>query len=69
MQTSRDRIAAPAKLPTGVQGGQNHLYSGALFHGVIINRNPTPVIGHPDAPIFSNDHIDLITMPGESLVN
>ena len=69
VQTTRDLIRIIIKFTTGMQLCHNNFSRRNTFFFVHINRDTTTVITNRHRPIIVNDHINMVGMTGQSLVN
>ena len=69
MQTAGDLVAAVAELAARVQHGQRERDRRDLLLGVQVDREASPVVGHPDAVARQQRHRDQVGVPGQRLVD
>ena len=62
-------IALAAELTAGMQDGQNDLYRGHFFFGVLIDGNAAAVVGNRDGIILMDGHVDFGAEPRKGLVD
>src|SRR5260221_1375921 len=70
MEASRRLLAAGIELSTGVQGRKDDLEGGPLVLGMLVDRDPAPVVDDGDAgPVLVKGHDDLRRVPVHRFVD
>ncbi len=69
VQTSRDRVAGPAELPTGVQHRQDDLDRRSALARDDIDRDAAPVVDDPYPTVGLEGDLDVIAVARQGLVD
>ena len=69
MQPAGHLVGILVELPAGVQLGHDHFGGGDPFPLVNARRNPTPVVDDFRAPIGMQNHLHILRMPRQRLID
>ena len=69
VQTTGDRVGLSVELSARVQRGEDDLHGRTLLHGVDTDRDTAPVVGHPEAAVGQQGHLDGVGVTRQGLVD
>ncbi len=69
VQAAGHLICIFVEFSAGMENGQHHFERGPFFILMHIGRNAAPVVGHGDAAVFVDLHVDVLTESGERFVD
>ena len=69
MQPAGNLVGAAIELAAGVQRGEDHLGRRLALFVVNVHRHATAVVAHRDRFAGMDDHVDLIAVPAQGLVD
>ena len=69
VQAAGHLVPAAAELATCVQDGEDDLDRGNLFLLVLFHRNAAPVVDNLDRVVGPDEHLNMVAISGERLVN
>jgi len=69
MQTTRHFVRAAAELAARMQHGHRDFDAGAFLDGVLVDGDPTAVVGDGDGIVCVEHAVDLRAVPGHHLVD
>ena len=69
MQAAGHLVTAIAELAACMQDGEHDLDGGHLFGLMALDRNATPVVDALDGVVGLNEHLNMVAIAGQRLVN
>ena len=69
MQAAGDGVRLAVELAAGVQRRQHDLERRTLLDRVLVHRDATAVVPHPDAAVGEQSHLDVVGVTSERLVH
>ena len=69
MQPAGDGVRLAAELAAGVQGGHHGLHARNPCGGVLVHRNPAPVVHDADGAVFVDGYFNAGAEPRHELVD